>query len=154
MFGSSSPLLKQGVEVSAKGDLVTLRIGNVDIPMPYEHALDLSRWIRLEARFAKAGTSRARTVRSLGILEDLRTKPLPYTPGVAIHVKEKLQTWHREDVEAIGRLVKIKIGPHTIQLHFESALRIAQWLRVRAKEAQRTVGDSRHWSTLKGESDA
>jgi hypothetical protein len=152
MFPQQSPLLtKQGVEVSSKGENVILRIGNVDLPMHYEHALDVSRWIREEGQVAKSLTGRRRTMRSLGILEDAAAKPSalpPPAPGVAIHVKPKLQDYRREDVRLEGRLVAIKIGRHTMRIHFESALKIAQWLRLRAKEARNRAGDTRHWSAI------
>lgn len=152
---SSSPLFtKQGVEVSSLGENVILRIGNVDLPMRYEHALDVSRWVRIEARHAKSLTARPRTSRSLGIMHDADAKPekpLPLTGGVAIHVKPKLQNWRREDVAAEGRVVAITIGNTTIKLHFENALKVSQWLRVRAKEAMNRAGDMRHWSTVETE---
>lgn len=158
MFNQSSPLLtKQGLEVSANGEQVILRVGNVEIPMHFEQALDLSKWIRFEAALAKRGRNRAKTVRSLGILRNLEApldKALPDARGglFGIHVKAKAKSWHREDVVLEGRsLVAIKIGSKTLRLHFEKALTISQWLRVRAKEAQRTAGDTRHWSEVKSQ---
>jgi hypothetical protein len=151
LFQSSSPLLqKRNAEVSSKGELVILRIGNVDIPMHYEHALDISRWIRSEAKSAKSLSGRGKTVRSLGLMEDLAAKavPLPRQPGVAIHVKQRLQTWHREDVWTVGKIVHVKIGSNTLTFHFETALKVAQWIRVRAKEARNRAGDVRHWSAI------
>lgn len=152
LFPQSAPLLKRGLEVFAKGEIVTLRIGNVDLPMHYEHALDISRWVRIEARDAKSLTGRSRTMRSLGVMHDADAKPLeplPYQAGTAIHSNPKLRAWRREDVTTQGRLVLIKIGATTISLHFENALQVAQWIRVRAKEAMRTAGDTgRHWSVI------
>lgn len=152
-FPNSSPLLKRGVEVSAKGENVILRIGNVDLPMHYEHALDISRWIREEGRAAKALAGRGRVVSSLGTLHDAsaKEKPLPlYSQGsAAIHVKTPLNKWRREDVFTQGRIVSIKIGGNVITLHFESALKVSQWIRLRAKEAKRIAGDTeRHWSII------
>lgn len=142
-------MLKQSIEVSSKGELVDLCVGNVHLPMHYEHAFDMSRWIREEAALCKRATGKRRTTRSLGTLHDARkSPPLPYDRGVAIHVKEKKQAWRREDVTAQGHLVLIKIGATTISLHFESALKIAQWIRLRAKEAKNRAGDTRHWSKI------
>lgn len=46
-------------------------------------------------------------------------------------------------------LVCIKVGNSTLTMHYEDALKISQWIRVRAKEAKRLSGDSsRHWSVL------
>jgi hypothetical protein len=34
-------------------------------------------------------------------------------------------------------------------MHYEDALKVSQWLRVRAKEAKKRAGDvSRHWSVV------
>jgi len=156
MFTQSSPLLtKQSIEVTSNGEAVILRIGNVDLPMHFEHAFDISRWIREEGTACKRGTGRARTTRSLGIASNAEEKqtPLPYTPGVAIHTPVIKRHWHRRDVYAVGRIVHFTIGNSTATLHFESALKIAQWIRVRAKEAQRTAGDVRHWSTFTSSED-
>jgi hypothetical protein len=154
LFQQSSPLMtKQSLEVSAKGELVVLRIGNADLPMHYEQALDISRWVRQEGQAIKRGTGRAVSSRSLGVLADAdaKAKPMPYTAGTAIHSKPKLQSWRRENVWAQGRIVNITIGGSTLNLHFESALKVAQWLRVRAKEARNTAGDTRHWSEITGD---
>lgn len=154
MFDTSSSILtKQGVAVSTKGEQVILTIGNVEIPMHFEQALDLSKWVRIEAALAKRPTGRAKTLRSLGVLRNLEApaaKALPNSRGdsFGIHVKEKPKTWFREDVALEGRLVAIKLGVHILRLHFENALQVSQWLRVRAKEAQRVAGDNRHWSEV------
>lgn len=151
LLASSSPLLtKQGVKVYALGESVVLTIGNAPLSMHYEQALALSRWIRQEAKAIKRLTTRAKTMRSLGVMHDAdaKPKPLPYQRGVAIHVKDKQHSWNREDVWSEGRLVATRIGRHTFKLHFENALKIAQWLRLRAKEAKSTAGDPRHWSEI------
>lgn len=52
-------------------------------------------------------------------------------------------------VQAEGVLVAIQIGNSTLRLHYEDALKISQWIRIRAKQAKRFAGDtSRHWSTI------
>lgn len=150
-FESVSPLLtKQGVEVSSRGELVVLQIGNVDLPMHYEHAFAVSKWIREEGQAIKRLTGLAKTTRSLGVLEDAsaKAKPLPREAGAAIHVKPKLQDWQRSDVKSEGRLVAIKVGSKTIRLHYSNALKVAQWLRVRAKESRNRAGDVRHWAEI------
>lgn len=150
LFPQASPLLKRSLEVTSKGENVILTIGNVDLPMHYEHAFDLSAWIREEAAFIKSGTGLGRVTRSLGMLHDdsAKAKPLPHQPGTAIHVKPKLREYRRSDVSSQGRMVLVLIGTNTVSLHFQDALKIAQWLRVRAKEARNTAGDTRHWSEI------
>ncbi len=46
-------------------------------------------------------------------------------------------------------LLNIRLGNSTLTMHYEDALKLSQWIRVRAKEAKRMTGDmSRHWSML------
>ena len=45
--------------------------------------------------------------------------------------------------------VVLKIGSSEMRFHYEDALALSQWLRVRAKQAKAFAGDhSRHWSAL------
>lgn len=46
-------LQKQRIEVSAEGPLVTLRIGNAEMRMDYETAIQLSTWLRVRGKEAK-----------------------------------------------------------------------------------------------------
>lgn len=67
----------------------------------------------------------------------------------AIHNQPSLLTPQQIAVEASGENVLIHVGNSTLTLHYEAALQISQWIRVRAKEAKRQAGDmSRHWSAL------
>ena len=64
-------------------------------------------------------------------------------------VKPPILTRQVLEVAAEGELVAITIGNSILRLHYEDALRIAQWIRFRAKEAKRWSGDnSRHWSAI------
>jgi hypothetical protein len=52
-------------------------------------------------------------------------------------------------VEARGELVRLSIGNADIDMPYETAIQLSQWLRVRGKEAKRQAGDmSRHWSVI------
>ena len=52
-------------------------------------------------------------------------------------------------VRSEGEIVVITIGNSDLRMHYVDALKISQWIRLRAKEAKRRCGDvSRHWSTL------
>lgn len=60
-----------------------------------------------------------------------------------------LLTQQRLEVSTDGEMVAIQIGSSTLKLHYEDALKISQWIRVRAKEAKNKAGDrSRHWSAI------
>jgi hypothetical protein len=71
----NSPLLsKQRLSVDVEGELVTLSIGNSTLKMPYETALQLSTWMRVRAKQAKAAAGdRSRHWSVIGVLDGLRT---------------------------------------------------------------------------------
>jgi hypothetical protein len=46
-------------------------------------------------------------------------------------------------------MVRLSIGNADIDMPYETAIQLSQWLRVRGKEAKRRAGDmSRHWSVI------
>jgi hypothetical protein len=46
-------------------------------------------------------------------------------------------------------MVVLKIGNAEMSMPYEQALKLSQWLRVRAKQAKKFAGDtSRHWSVI------
>lgn len=49
----SNLLQKQRLAVSTEGPLVVLRVGNVEIKMEYETAIQLSTWLRVRGKQAK-----------------------------------------------------------------------------------------------------
>lgn len=74
--------------------------------------------------------------------------PVPASPPNAI-VKPPVLERQQVRVESVGEHVLVHIGNSTLTLHYESALQISQWIRVRAKEAKRLAGDmSRHWHAI------
>ncbi len=50
----TKPLTKQRVEAKAEGEMVVLSIGNSEIKFHYTDALQLSQWIRVAGKQAKA----------------------------------------------------------------------------------------------------
>lgn len=69
--------------------------------------------------------------------------------GLNIIQRTPLLSPHKIEVLAEGELVVVKIGGTTLKIQYEDALKISQWIRVRAKEAKNNAGDkSRHWSGL------
>lgn len=64
-------------------------------------------------------------------------------------VNSPLLSRQRMSVEARGDLVRLTIGNAEIDMPYETAIQLSQWLRVRGKEAKRSAGDmSRHWSAI------
>lgn len=64
-------------------------------------------------------------------------------------VNSPLLSRQRISVEARGGMVRLSIGNADIDMPYETAIQLSQWLRVRGKEAKRLSGDmSRHWSAI------
>lgn len=64
-------------------------------------------------------------------------------------INSPLLSRQRIAVEARGDMVRLSIGNADIDMPYETAIQLSQWLRVRGKEAKRTAGDmSRHWSLV------
>jgi hypothetical protein len=72
-------LQKQRIAVSAEGTLVVLRIGNAEMKMPYETAIQLSTWLRVRGKEAKriAG-DRSRHWSVIGNLEAVNAGERPW----------------------------------------------------------------------------
>lgn len=78
---------------------------------------------------------------------DIHNVPLESIPR--IHSRPPLLRPEQVEVGVEGELVTITVGNSTLKLHYESALKLSQWVRVRAKQAKRECGDvSRHWSAV------
>ena len=64
-------------------------------------------------------------------------------------VNSPLLSRQRISVQARGDMVRLSIGNADIDMPYETAIQLSQWLRVRGKEAKRQAGDmSRHWSAI------
>jgi hypothetical protein len=75
----SDLLLKQRVAVSIEGTLVVLKVGNSELKMDYETAIQISTWLRVRGKQAKrlAGdTSRHWSV--IGLLEGIEAGERPF----------------------------------------------------------------------------
>lgn len=46
-------LRQERIAVSSEGDLVVMQLGNVEVRLPYETALQLSQWLRVRAKESK-----------------------------------------------------------------------------------------------------
>lgn len=61
------------MEVRTEGELVVLQVGNAELKMPYETALQLSQWLRVRGKEAKrlAGDS-SRHWSAIAVLEGVK----------------------------------------------------------------------------------
>lgn len=74
MSVNSALLSRQRMSVDTEGDMIKLTIGNADIRMPYETALQLSQWLRVRGKEAKrrAGDM-SRHWSAVALLDGLKT---------------------------------------------------------------------------------
>ncbi len=143
-------LQQQPVIIAASGDNVVISLGNVTKTLHFETALATSRSMRMSARDARrsAGDTSHRWGVS-GTLHDAARE------GRRAALREKVRNVNRELLKASavavsneGALVVWKLGTTTVKLPYNAAFTISQWIRLRAKEAQKTAGDIRHWATV------
>jgi hypothetical protein len=74
---STAIMAKQRVAVSHVPGVVTLHIGNTDIPMEYRCALEVSAWLGMHGREAKREVGdNSREFRVMGVLSDLEQEEL------------------------------------------------------------------------------
>lgn len=53
------------------------------------------------------------------------------------------------NVDDEGEKVIVRFGNASVAMHYETALKVSQLVRVHAKKAKRRAGDnSRHWSAI------
>lgn len=50
---SKNLMQQHRISVDCEGDLVVMRLGNVEVKLPYETALTLSQWLRVRGKEAK-----------------------------------------------------------------------------------------------------
>ena len=71
-FLKKRPLMKRDrISVAAEGADVVVKFGTTEVVLPYETALDLSNWMRVRAKEAKAFTGDdSRKFNVIGVLRD------------------------------------------------------------------------------------
>jgi hypothetical protein len=137
--------------VSAAGETVTLALGSSKWNFHYETAFLLAHWMKKSARQARPINSFSQT-HGLATLHDAEKGPdfgQPYTPNGLYQVKKDLVPKDRIAVGINGQLVVVRLGNDEFKLPWIGADRMAQWLRLRAKDCKRRAGDlQRHWSQI------
>lgn len=148
-----NPLLRLEVGVESLGEDVKLSLGNCAWLLGFEAAFALSAQMRRRANEVRAACGDVSRIWGVtGTLHDAERGPdadQPYTPGKVYPVaRERLgigQVGARPD----GPLVAVKLGTVEAKMPAAAALKISQWIRVRAKESKRRAGDvRRHWSEV------
>lgn len=148
-----NPLLQLDVGVESLGEDVKLAMGNCAWLMGFEAAFALSAQMRRRANEVRAASGDFSRIWGVsGTLHDAERgldADQPYTPGKVYPVaRERLGISH-VGARADGLLVAVKLGSVEAKMPAAAALKISQWLRVRAKESKRRAGDvGRHWSEI------
>lgn len=122
--------------------------------MGFEAAFSLSSQMRRQANAARAAVGDASHVWGVaGTLHDAELGPdacQPFTPGKVFPVCRDRLTPAQVGARFDGVLVAVKLGTTEAKLPSLAALKISQWIRLRAKESKRRAGDvSRHWSQVR-----
>lgn len=143
-----SNLLQQNhFAVECRGMLVLLSMGDQRYSLEFDLALKLAAAIRQHAHIAKlCSGNHERGIRMLGVLHDA-TAEKPRHRRFVERMPELLKP-HGLDVGTEGQLVVLKVKRTTAKLPYPQALTLAQWIRVRGKEAKRNAGEPRHWSEI------
>ena len=140
-------LQPQAFELSCRGTLVLLTMGDQHFSLAFDLALKLSAAIRQHAHIAKlCSGNHERGIRMFGVLHDA-TAFKPRRRRFLERMPELLRP-HGLDVGTEGQLVVLKVRRTTAKLPYPQALTLAQWIRVRGKEAKRNAGEHGHWSEI------
>lgn len=70
-------LKREAIAVGRQGQLVVIKLGNIELKMQYEDALLFSQWVRLHAKEAKAAAGdRSRHWSAIGVMHDASRGPV------------------------------------------------------------------------------
>lgn len=141
-------LLKQGYQVSDRGELVKFELAGLARSLEFVTALQLSAMLRREARFAKAASgNRGYLARMHGVLtnaEAPRWKQARWGKLPELLKMKNLSVSHE------GALVCLQIGNTVAKLPYDNAFEISQALRVHGKLARNFAGEKAGWQKLSG----
>ena len=137
-------LQRQHGAVFAVGSLVLLRVAGAGFALEFPDALALSVKVRHSARLAKLSTgNKDRGYYCAGVLSAVGDSVKPSRSSLRVPELLAARSIH---VGELGHLVTITIKGTTMEMDYPSARSLAQWLRVRGREAMRNAGETGHWS--------
>lgn len=141
------------VNVESLGEDVRVSLGNSAFLMGFEAAFALSAQMRRQANAARAAAGDTSHVWGVaGTMHDAEKGPdagQPFTPGKVYPVARDRLTPAQVGARFDGLLVAVKLGTTEAKMPAPAALKISQWIRLRAKESKRRAGDvARHWSQV------
>lgn len=136
------------VKVSRDGELVLLNIGDIKFSIEFDLALRISSALLVEGRIARKiqqGVNCFPRVRTSGLLVDLNAikKRRSRFQKLAERLKYK-----DIEVKNAGANVSLRFAKIKMDLPWNAALSIAQWLRIHAKMARNESGSMEQWSKI------
>jgi hypothetical protein len=135
------------IVVGCAGTVVILVLGNLRFTVEFPLALQLAAAIKVQARLAKVCSGDdSRAFHCVGVLHDANAAPTRRQQ--LLGQLPELLNKQGIAVVATGRMVVVSIGRTTIELPFAVAFTLAQWLRVRGKEAKSNAGEHAHWAEI------
>lgn len=102
--------------------------------------------MKVEARFARIAAGAGTSWNVFGVLTDLNA-PAPKRRRFVAELPERLKA-RQISVNQVGQLVEVRIGSAVMGFPFREAAKVAQWIRVRGKEARNNAREKAHWSKL------
>lgn len=130
-------LLKQNIEVCTDLDRVVLIFNRLTFPMPYVQAFKISAGLRL-------GCKKAMRVSGESIKHWRNRSRLDVYTGVSEINPERRTTMTQQykwSVSVDGEMIYLQLADHKIGFHFETGLKLAEWLRFGGSKAKRWAGD-------------
>lgn len=148
-----NPLVRLDLQVASIGEDVSIAMGNCAWLMGYEAALAISAQMRRRANDARCAAGDTSHVWGVaGTMHDAERGPdadQPFTPGRVYPVARERLKVNQVGARCDGTLVAVKFGSTEATMPYAAAMRISQWIRLRAKESKRRAGDvARHWSQV------
>jgi hypothetical protein len=137
------------VQIAQAGELVVVQVGNLSWSLEFDKALKLSAQMMAAGRVAKRAdgndTHRYRMAGSMVDANAVKQSKFAAKPPPV----EK-----RASAIPNGTIVVVTIGGTSMDIPYEAAFQIAQWLRVHGKEARNAAGETAHWSKIANAAEA
>jgi hypothetical protein len=139
-------LLKQQLSVVTDLDRVVFNFNRLGFPMPYAQSFKIAAGLRLASKHAMKISGES--------IKDWRNRSrLDVYQSIDEINPERRSTMTRQfkwRVDVDGEMVYLILADHQIGMHFETALKIAEWLRLAGRKAKRWAGDTGRIMTATG----
>ena len=130
----SEILRRADIKVTQNYDCVTLNINALSIPIYYQIAIQIAKGLRLASKQAMlSNKERPGDWRSHAELDESS-----YIDDRNTYTRPEKIIWQ---TASSSELVKLTLNKTEVVFHYLTALQISEWLRVRAKQAKKCLGD-------------